>query len=75
MLECLFGCDAFTWVVDEDAAEEIEELLVEFGVWGDCVLWSDVVSCCLDGERDGMGKCTSSRFMARTYFLEALGVS
>ena len=32
MLEGLLGGDAFCGVVDEDAAEEVEELLVEIGV-------------------------------------------
>lgn len=29
MLECLFGRDATAGIVDEDLAEEVEELLVE----------------------------------------------
>lgn len=38
VLECFLGLDAFLGVVDENAAEEIEELLVEFVVWCDCFL-------------------------------------
>lgn len=38
MLEGFFGGDALVGVVDEDLAEEGEELLVEVGGWGDDVL-------------------------------------
>jgi hypothetical protein len=38
MLEGLLGCDSLRGVVDENATEQVEELLVELVVWGYCVL-------------------------------------
>lgn len=38
MFEGLFGCDAAFGIVDEYAAEEIDELFVEIGA-----LWDDVL--------------------------------
>lgn len=38
MLQGLLGCDAGFGVVDEDLAEKIQELLVEFCVGGDDLL-------------------------------------
>lgn len=43
MLEGLLGGDALFWIVYEYPLEEIEELPVKFGVWGDSFLAKSVL--------------------------------
>lgn len=51
MLQGCFGGDAGFGVVDEDLTEEVEKLLVEFGVGRDYVLLKRQVSAVLGFER------------------------
>ena len=56
MLEGFFGAETFVRVVDEDFAEEVEELSVEGGSRGDDVLQEgDVSSCSVIGWRRTCG--------------------
>ena len=46
MFEGFFGAETFLWIVDEDFAEEVEELSVERGRGGNDVLCERDVSSC-----------------------------
>lgn len=63
--------DAVLWVVDEDLAEEIVEVLEKRGV-----VWNNVLYAVSDDRRGLVGWVpTSRRFMALTNLLDALVVS
>ena len=46
MFEGFFGAETFLWIVDEDFAEEVEELSVEGGSGRNDVLREGAVSSC-----------------------------
>jgi hypothetical protein len=71
MLECLFGGNSFSGIIDKDLLKKVEEVSAEFVViWNDFLL---IVSFC--DHLQGQKRHTSNRFIALTNRLEALVVS
>lgn len=73
VVESLLGCNPLRWIIHEDPLEEVEELQIELVVRRDGVLNG---GCQQRSDREKIeGIITCSRFIALTYFREALGVS